>query len=100
MRYALGVVSLISFASASYADKLDDAWAICKPHKADNMVRNPTGNLVPGPVSGYKPYDDVWTHCNNIEVEFFDRKRARDAKDEANNPDLAKTRAVSKELSK
>ena len=90
-----GLMASEVFVGPAVADPLDDAAAVCAPHKYSTLsadfgtVHHPKAVV---------PYEAGWEHCGKI----LDAKKARDDAaallDEANNPDLKMTRDFAKTL--
>lgn len=87
---ALVLMLLNIIPSISFADELDDSYAICMEHYVAQT----------GPGAGMRsPFPDAsWQHCLVIKDAKEDRDRSQRDADEMKNTDLKKTRDLAKQI--
>lgn len=108
-KYCLAFALAVLLPTAVLADDVDDAAAICEKHvtrfpaqvDAPTMVAGrPRINLSTLPARVVPKNDDGanWDHCVRILGISDDRERQKRNADEAQNPELKKTRDMARKL--
>lgn len=84
------ILFLILSVSAAYADEIDDGIVTCNNHLSPATST--------GPVSQRRLWQPGWEHCRLITAAKIKRDVDKAEADETKNPELKKTRDLSKKL--
>lgn len=96
MKYLLAV-TLLTLTAPAFADELSDGYAACQRNRA---VYAPNPHLsVENHRNGTEPvWKEGWEHCDGIVLKYRATLPARQAEEEASNPELKKSRDLARKL--